>query len=162
MIDLCGRETHINITDNLLSYASAFDRFKPDPDWLYVDRAGHSHIWVGNDVPTLRTIVDEVIPHCQDEEYWEEEISHQECRICGEPITPHQLIDIPAGEIGFISRGKSISGEYELFPDEDFPDGKHEFSTPGMNFFAQITKKFTTDGKRKVTFEGRLDRTELP
>ena len=67
---------------------------KPDPDWRFTDRAGHTHTW---DVLKDTTRWEYVGPPCvcelcehEDEGYREE---HQVCVLCGEEITPGTLPD---------------------------------------------------------------------
>ena len=53
---------------------------EPDPDWLYTDKQGHSHRWLGNALLTLIKVVDTP----GDDEYPEQ--VHYECRTCHETV----------------------------------------------------------------------------
>ena len=60
----------------------------PDPDWLYVDTAGHAHRWAHDEtIPSLTVVVDRrAWSDDTQEEYVAE--SHYECIWCQERIEP--------------------------------------------------------------------------
>jgi hypothetical protein len=88
----------IRIAQEHDSIRSSYNSYKPDPAWNYTDEAGHVHRWdlALKKVHTLKYVVDRVIPHCCDGDYWETEEGHQECIDCGEHIEPNKIIDVPA------------------------------------------------------------------
>lgn len=121
MIDLTTRNATVNIESIGKNICSLYDSYKPDPAWNYQDRAGHIHRWdlAAKKVHSIKRVIDQVIPHCCDGNYWEEEISHLECRECGEVIEPGYLIDVPAGFPVSIPTSRSVEGSFELLPGEE-------------------------------------------
>jgi len=61
---------------------------RADKDWAYTDRQGHPHRWVegGSHYPSLIWVVDQTY-WCEDCEE-EHTDGHEECRYCGEHVTP--------------------------------------------------------------------------
>ena len=60
----------------------------PDEKWKHVDRYGHGHFWVGDDLPTLEWVItgqtyvgDEFDGELYDVGEWQ-------CRLCGETVEP--------------------------------------------------------------------------
>jgi hypothetical protein len=154
IIDLNRPGTKLNIGHDHNTYVSMFDSYKPDPEWNCQDEKGHIHRWdlALKTVTTLRTVVDETIPHYRDGDYWEDVISHQECIICGEHIKPGYLIDVPACEVRTIPTLKRISGSYVLNPGEELPDGKQSFEYQDQAFDAYIIGQCIVDEKIVIEF----------
>ena len=156
IIDLNRPGTKLNIGHDYNTYVSMFDSYNPDPEWNFQDEKGHIHRWdlALAKVATLKIVIDEIITHCCDGDYWEDVISHQECVICGEHIQPGYLIDAPAGEVRTISTLKRISGSYVLNSGEELPDGKQSFKYQDQTFDACISGQCVCDGKIVIEFAG--------
>lgn len=68
----------------------------PDPDWRYIDKAGHGHFWKGKKLPTLKQVV--VGTQWVGDEYDGDEYDIKEwwCKLCSEPIEPGMREETPA------------------------------------------------------------------
>jgi len=94
-------------------------RSKPDPYWVFVDKAGHEHRWIVDEpdhhynLPSLVSV--------NSEPYWcdlcedEHSDSHFECKICREIITPgmkaNNTSEFVAGLKRYLINGQSVSPE---------------------------------------------------
>jgi len=159
-IILNGRQkAMVQESQNVESFCSCLDSYKPDPAWNYQDSHGHVHRWdlALKTVPTIKHIVDEVIGHCDDGDYWESYVSHEECTICGDRVEPGYKIDVPAFMPVLCPTLKSISGSYETAPGDDLPElgAKCEFIMNEMKFIAYIIERRAhSDGTIDISFEG--------
>ena len=68
--------------------STPFQERELDPNWRYVDAAGHEHRWAGHELPTLKRVEvpDEKCPRC--DALLEVGGSYMACRDCGERIIP--------------------------------------------------------------------------
>lgn len=72
----------------------------PDPDWRYVDKAGHGHFWKKTALPTLKWVV--TGKTWIGDEYGGEEIELGEfrCKLCDEVIEPGKKLKHPEPLMG--------------------------------------------------------------
>ena len=62
---------------------------EPDPDWIFVDAAGHEHRWRGETVQAMPTVERVVTGLEWSEDLQEfEEVAELRCRRCGEVVEP--------------------------------------------------------------------------
>lgn len=142
---------------------SMHDSYKPDPDWIHVDQAGHIHKWgPGWSVPTLKHVTDET-EWVDDDEYggYLGEIKgHEECKWCGEHVVPRQILDVPAYTPISIPTLVEYSGEMDGYA-EGIRAFKEEltceFVLPGMTLVGVFTRMRTyPDGKTKLWFSANM------
>ena len=74
------------------------DTYKRDLAWCYSDKAGHEHRWDGEQLPTLRWVVDEPEGIDSEGEEWPEQ-GHWECALCDERVEPGYVVEYPAGSV---------------------------------------------------------------
>lgn len=129
-IDITKSCIDLSFGQDYMDMCSMYDSYKPDPDWVFQDEAGHIHKWINDLVPTLKTVIDERIERCdEDGDTWEEIVSHQECDLCGQHIAPGYVIDVPAGQLVYVPTNRHVSGSYRLNPGEAAPEMDGEIVT---------------------------------
>lgn len=67
-------------------YETVWVSEEPDPDWTFVDAAGHEHRWRGEAVPTVEHVVTGMEWSEDLQEF--EEVFELRCRRCGEAVEP--------------------------------------------------------------------------
>jgi hypothetical protein len=81
-----------------VSYVETMGGDEPDPNWRYVDEAGHEHTYAatGDHYPTLREVIGPSYwcDTCRDE-HEDYEATYRECVQCGERITPATIFRGP-------------------------------------------------------------------
>lgn len=99
-----GRAPTVQIEHEMIDVTSFIPRMEPDPEWQFVDEAGHFHAFAtGGTLPTVETKYRHV--QCADQQdcncdgYDEPE---RACRICGEEIAPRFRTVVPVGEKEFM------------------------------------------------------------
>jgi len=114
-------------------------RHDPDPAWQFVDAAGHKHSWVASgddfELPTLEWVS---IPGLDDEGF-EFDAGHYECKECRETISPGLRVPDPA----YVAGLGTVTG-FMLVASSDAPPMGSDFDlepyigVPGRGFATEI------------------------
>lgn len=99
-LDLRGALIDIELPRASRSMLEVTMLHRPDPNWKFTDKQGHTHKWIdlggSFQLPTLREVTDVPAVMGADEDGEFEEIpaiTHLECLVCGERIEPGYRAD---------------------------------------------------------------------
>jgi hypothetical protein len=96
----------LNIETERIDITMAGPSYKPDPEWTYVDKAGHFHAFTEDGkLPTLERYEKHLncdgscAGVCSDEGYTE---TRYRCRACGKRVKPGYAVKVPGGAQQFM------------------------------------------------------------
>lgn len=92
----------LNIETEQIDVTMGRDTYKLDPQWTFVDKAGHFHAVAGDGkLPTVEAYEKQVpcdgscFPWCGGEGYSE---TRYRCRACAKRVKPGFVVDVPGGQ----------------------------------------------------------------
>jgi hypothetical protein len=91
----------------------------PDPDWRFIDKAGHGHFWKKDKLPTLKWVVTGKTWVGDEYDGYEIELGEYQCKNCGEAVEPKKRSEYgPTSIPGLTTFTIAIDDETFVVPEE--------------------------------------------